>query len=104
MMALLLLAATQVAPPLTEAEQDIVVIARRLSGASAIVGRDARGRFTCSLNASTGNATLDNRLCKTAANCVKSVGADQAKVSACIDRRKPQLLADVRQAMAESRR
>ena len=91
-----LLAAAQVAAPTVEDE--IVVLAKRLATTSAIVGRDHRGRSTCSVTASTGSVRLDSALCRTAATCVKAGAVDQAAVSACIDRRKPALLADIRRA------
>lgn len=87
---------TASAPP----EDDIVVIGRRLAGISVMVGRDAKGRYTCDLSASTGNARLDERLCKTAATCVRKGAASKEAVSACIDERKPALLDQVRAELA----
>lgn len=74
------------------AGDEIVVIGKRFSGIQVIVGKDARGRFTCGLSESSGNARLDARLCKAAAKCVvKGSGARD-----CIEQRKPALLADFR--------
>ncbi|MEG3178313.1 hypothetical protein U1872_18880 [Sphingomonas sp. RB3P16] len=92
------LAVQGVAPP--AAEPDIVVIGRRLAALSVTVGHDPRGRFTCGLSASSGNARLDEQVCRTAANCVKSGANDQGAVSAWIDGRKPALLEDVRRTLA----
>lgn len=90
---LLLTPAVQDAPA---EETDIVVIGKRLDAMSVIVGRDARGKFTCGLNQSSGNARLDASLCRTAATCVRKRAPD---VQACVTARKPALLADVRQSL-----
>lgn len=104
-MSLLLLLAASVVQPAAEpqTEADIVVIGRRLAGVSANVGRDARGRFTCSLSASSGSGRLDAELCRTASRCVREGANNNAAVAACIDRRKPALLADLRRRLAERR-
>lgn len=80
----------------TPADDEIVVIARRFEQAAVIVGKDAKGRFTCNLTASSGNSRLDERLCRTAANCVKKGAADEMSVRSCIERRKPGLFAQFR--------
>lgn len=77
-------------------DDEIVVIGRRFEQASVNVGKDARGRFTCSLTASSGNARLDERLCRAASKCVIKGATDQAGVKDCIDRKKPELLAHFR--------
>lgn len=94
----LALALQGLAPP--AAEPNIVVIGRRLAAVSVTVGRDLRGRFTCGLSASSGNARLDEQLCRTASKCVKGGANDRAAVSACIDGRKPSLLENVRRTLA----
>ena len=101
MIVLIALAAlAQATPAPSPLEADILVIGRRLDQLSVVVGKDARGKFTCSLSETSGNAGLDRNLCKSAAKCVKDGARDQAGVSACIDRRKPALLADVRRTLA----
>jgi len=92
-LALLAVAQTVEAPP---AEADIVVIGRRLNALSVIVGKDDRGRFTCRLSESSGSPTLDVQLCLAASKCVAKGAKD---VAACIDKRKPALLADLRASM-----
>ncbi len=94
MIALALLAAVQTTPA-APPEADIVVVARRLQALSVIVGRNAQGRFTCSLSDSSGSPTLDVQLCLAASKCVEK-GKAGAAVSRCIDKRKPGLLADLR--------
>lgn len=96
---MILLALMLQALPVQE-EPDIVVIGERLKRVSVIVGRDARGKFTCGLNQSTGSARLDASLCKTAATCVRSRAKN---VQTCVNARKPELLADVRQSLGHRR-
>lgn len=98
MMLVLALALQMIGMP--EQETDIVVIGKRLEGVSVIVGRDARGKFACALDKSSGNSRLDMALCQTAAKCVK---AKAANVPACVNARKPELLADVRQSLGQRR-
>jgi sirohydrochlorin ferrochelatase len=102
---LLLLLAASVAQPAAEpqTEAEILVVGRRLAGLSVIVGRDARGRFTCSLTASSGSRRLDAELCRTAARCVREGAGSNAAVAVCIDRRKPALLAGLRRRLADRR-
>ena len=101
-MMLAILAATQVAA-VPAVEDEIVVIGRRFAQAAVIVGKDARGRFTCDLTASSGNARLDERLCRTASKCVIEDATDSAVVKACIDRKKPGLFTDFRREYLKSR-
>ena len=81
MIALALALAVQ-GTPLPAEEPDIVVIGRRLAALSVRVGRDPQGRFTCGLSQSTGNARLDEQLCRTAAKCVKTGAIDQVAAAA----------------------
>jgi len=94
MIALMLLLAVQAAP----ADDEIVVLGRRLAATQVIVGRDAQGKFTCGLSQSSGNGKLDAALCKAAATCVRKGAGDQAGVTACIEARKPALLDAIRRA------
>lgn len=82
---------------------DIVVIGQRLAGLSASVTRDAAGRYHCALDGSSGNGKLDASLCRVATDCVRKGATEQAAVSACVDRRKPKLLADLRAELAKVR-
>ena len=102
MIMLAVLAAAQVAAA-PAAEDEIVVIGRRFAQTAVIVGKDARGRLTCDLTASSGNVRLDERLCRTASKCVIKGATDNAVVKACIDRKKPDLFADFRREYLKSR-
>ena len=95
MIALAVLALLQAAP----AQDDIVVIGRRLQAITVSMGRDASGKFTCDLSRSTGNASLDNRLCKASAACARKAGADAEAVKACVTASKPMLLAQLRKEL-----
>lgn len=91
------------APEPVPTDEEIVVIAQKLSGIAVHVGRDAKGRYHCDLSESSGNARLDAQLCKTSATCVKKGASNQAEVKACIDKRKSTLLANFRREWAERR-
>ena len=86
--ALMLLQAT--APANAAEAEDVAVIARRLEGVETTVQRDARGKFRCALNKSTGLAALDRQLCKVTTDCVRKGFADEA-ISRCIEASKPVL-------------
>ena len=78
------------------ADEDILVIAKRLDSISASVTRGADGKFQCGLSRSTGLPRLDESLCRTATKCVRG-GANTAEaVDACVSARKPALLDEVR--------
>ena len=91
LLALSLLMATAAAE-----DSDILVIAQRLKGVTAVVDRDDRGRFRCSVSQSTGLPRLDQALCKTASKCVRDGASDADAVNACVTARKPALLDEVR--------
>lgn len=91
---ILLLLALQAAPA-----DDIVVVGERLAHLSATVRRGDDGRYRCALDGSSGRASLDGALCRVATRCVRDGAADQAAVAACVEQRKPALLADVRREL-----
>lgn len=95
MIAATLLLLLQTAP----AEDEIVVIGRRLAQISAHVVRDPRGRYHCALTGETGNAKLDASLCKAATKCVQKGAVSQSQVSACLETRKPALLVELRRSL-----
>lgn len=95
MIAATLLLLLQAAP----VEDEIVIIGRRLAQISAHVVRDPRGRYHCALTGETGNARLDASLCKAATKCVQKGAVGQTQVSACLEARKPGLLAELRRSL-----
>lgn len=99
MIALALLLMLQATPT----EDEIIVIGQRFAALSATVGRDTKGRYTCGLSGTSGSAKLDGSLCKTATTCVRKGAADQVQVAACIEKRKPMLLAEFRRSLGRSR-
>jgi hypothetical protein len=99
---LLLAVMLQTVPVEIAPEDEIVVIARKLGAVSVSVGKDARGKFTCQLDQSTGRASLDADLCKTAAKCVRKGAGTHDAVEACVEARKPELLEAVRQSLGKA--
>ena len=90
-LALALAFAVQEAP---QDELNIEVVGRRLAAISATVSQGAGGKLGCALSASSGYAELDEQLCRTATACVRKGARAPEAVKACIDTRKPALLAD----------
>lgn len=99
--AVFLLAALQ--PAVSPIENEIVVIGRRLNSISAMVGKDKKGRFTCSLDKSSGNINLDKRLCKTTVRCIRDGAIGDSAIKGCVDAEKPKLLAKLRRELKGSR-
>jgi hypothetical protein len=75
-------------------DQEITVMGARLQALSVMLGHDARGKLACNLSESSGNAGVDEQLCKTAARCFKQGATEHAAMHACIDARKPAILED----------
>ncbi|WP_108811470.1 hypothetical protein [Sphingorhabdus sp. Alg231-15] len=108
---ILLLAAVQPVAPSVEdeaaengaVEDEIVVIGRRLNSISAMVGKDQKGRFTCSLDKSSGNVNLDKRLCKTTVRCIRDGATGDSGIKACVEAEKPKLMAKLRRELEGSR-
>lgn len=92
--------------PLMTVEQEIVVIGKRLDSISVMVGRTPEGKLTCSVDRTSGSLRLDKRLCKTAAKCVRKNrdNPSDSAIKSCIDKKKPKLLAKLRQEMRSERR
>ena len=84
-------------------EEEIVVIGKRLEGISVTVGRDPKGKYTCSTDRSSGNINLDKRLCKTTVRCIRD-GAQGEAVKSCVDAKKPRLLRKLREEMMAARK
>lgn len=104
-LSVLLLAAVQPAATAAESEaveNEIVVIGRRLNSISAMVGKDQNGRFTCSLDKSSGNINLDKRLCKTTVRCIRNGAVGDGAIKSCVDAEKPKLLTKLRRELQRS--
>jgi hypothetical protein len=100
----LALFAAPIAAPLPQMEPEIVVIGQRLQRVQVNIARDREGRLHCSLNGSSGNAKLDQRVCKASAKCVRKVGGKgQAAIHGCIVDGKAKLLAQFRDEWRRSR-
>jgi hypothetical protein len=97
----LLLFQTPAAPVV---EDEILVIGRRLEQATVNVSKDKQGRFYCSMDVSSGNVKLDERLCRAAAKCVMKGASTSDAVRACIDKKKPKLLAQFIKERKKTRR
>jgi len=100
MVSLLFMAAPATISPV---ETEIVVIGKRLDGISVAVGKNAKGKYTCSTDKSSGNINLDKRLCKTAVRCIRD-GAQGEAVKTCVDAKKPKLLAKLRKELMAARK
>lgn len=96
MSALALLAAlsmTAAAP--SASSDDILVVAERWKRIQVQVGRDARGRWTCGMQGSSGVTSLDGQLCRAVTDCVRKGATAQAAIQQCITTSKASLLARV---------
>ena len=99
-LALLAMAQATEPPP---TDEEIVVIARRMNEISVNVGRDPKGRYRCSLSASTGFRRLDDRLCKTVTKCVRKGAANDAAIKECVATSKPKLIEQLRREAGKRR-
>ncbi len=90
--------------PALDAEQEILVIAQRLPGISVWLSRNPQGKFVCGMNASSGSARMDEQLCKAAALCLKRGAQAPEQVGACINARKPQLMAEFKKSARAHRK
>lgn len=79
-------------------ELNIEAVGRKLAAISAVVSRNADGKLGCALSDTSGYAKLDEQLCRTATACVRKGARESAAVKACIDKRKPALLADFKRS------
>ncbi len=92
------------APAITQTvDEEIVVIGQRLEGISVTVGRDEKGKYTCSTDRTSGNVNLDKRLCKTTVRCIRD-GAQGEAVKSCVDAKKPKLLNKLRKEIMAARK
>ena len=114
MIALLALASatTLAAPPVLD-ESTMILLRQRLERANALISRDADGQLVCRPSATTDERRLDGMLCDTGLRCAARVKAARGKASqgkasrgainACVDKRKPEMLAAMRRLREYSR-
>ncbi|WP_066528347.1 hypothetical protein [Erythrobacter sp. CCH5-A1] len=99
-----LLTALQAAPaPLAAPEGEIVVTLERLRRVTVNVVRDPQGRWHCGLAGSTGQARLDDRLCRAVTKCVRKGADSRAKVDACIRTSRAGLARELERALQKDR-
>ena len=92
---LLLLAAlapATIAAAQTAAEAEIVVTAQ-VERIGLTLGRDDAGRTTCGLTRSSGDAAIDDAMCRRAARCIKPGEIDRTALDACLAKQKQALVA-----------
>ncbi len=97
----LLLAAQALPVEPVPTDEEIVVIGQRLDRIAVTVGRDPKGRYTCSLSDTSGNARLDAKLCKVSTKCVQKGARSGDQVKACVQKSKASLFSDFRREMAK---
>ena len=100
MIVALLLAAAVAAP--APAEDEIVIIARKVDSVAITLGRDGEGHTTCGISKSSGDLAIDEKLCLIAAKCVKPGPVDEAAVHSCVEARKPKLVAALAKASRQA--
>lgn len=101
MLPLALLAA--VAATSQPSEDEIIVIGKRLSAIEVSISRDAKGRLSCGLSGSSGNARIDQQLCKVSASCFRKGAESGEAVRACVQQRKAGLFDAFRREMTRRR-
>lgn len=79
------------AAPAEEPVSEIVVIGN-LRSIRASVGQDSEGNYHCSLDRSTGRASIDDKLCRAVTDCVRDGARDDAAISACIREERGRLI------------
>lgn len=92
----------QAAAPSAALEDQIVVMAERIRAIEVSVGQDQAGRWHCSTSQSSGNARVDDQLCRATTACSQRHGNDREALEQCIDRRRPGILEDFREELRRS--
>lgn len=100
---MLLVAATTLASPPELDDSTMTLLRLRLETAHAEVVREANGKLSCSVNAPTGERRLDEKLCETATRCAARGETSAAAINACVDKRKPQMLSEMRRLREAAR-
>lgn len=76
-----------------------IVVLGRLRTLQANVGQGPDGDWYCSLNGSTGRASLDSRFCKAVTKCVRKGALDNEAVDTCIRSTRKRLVKRVEKEM-----
>ncbi|MDA7787643.1 TonB C-terminal domain-containing protein [Sphingomonadaceae bacterium] len=95
--------AAQGSAPAADAENTITIMARRLDAVQVSVNQDDDGRWSCSLDKSSGVATVDDGLCRAVTKCVRKGATGGEAVRACVKRSKSALLAKFKRELERRR-
>jgi hypothetical protein len=93
--------AVQAASPTGPASGPVpeIVVLGNLRSVSVNVGQDREGRWHCSMNRSTGRASLDHAFCKAVTKCVRKGANDEAAIDTCVRDTRAGLLRRFERAM-----
>ena len=82
----LALLAAQAVPVAVQAAEPVpeIVVLGILRSVALSVGQDPEGRWHCSMDKSTGRASLDDAFCKAVTKCVRKGAEDRAAVETCV--------------------
>jgi hypothetical protein len=84
-------------------EEEIVVIGKRLDAVAVNVGRGPDGNWYCSMDGTSGVASLDAKVCKAVTKCVRKGATKNDAVKGCIQKSKKQLFAKFQRERAKRR-
>jgi hypothetical protein len=99
----MLLALTLAQASAPAAEDQIVVMAQRIRSIEVAVVQDQAGAWHCSLSATSGNARVDESLCRTTTECTQRHGNERDLIMRCVERRRPGILDDFRRSVRRNR-
>ncbi len=91
-----LIAATLVSASVAAAQpvgDDEIVVTAKVERLALTLGRDDQGRTTCGLSRSSGDAAIDEAMCRRASRCIKRGEIDRAVLDACVAAQKKALVA-----------
>jgi hypothetical protein len=95
---------TQAFDSTSQADDEIVVTARRMAEVEVTLGRDPRGKIACAVRRSSGRTEIDNLICKDSAACLKPKAATREQIDVCIAARKPRLIKKIARRLKPARR
>jgi hypothetical protein len=93
--ALLLVAAQPAAVEAPPPENDIVIIGQRVRKLKFRIKSDKAGRVACRITRSSGDSEIDRLACDTARPCVRPDIVTPAAMTACLEPRWAQLVAQI---------